>query len=132
MRAVLTFAAAIGFGGAACGLLPVPGAVGPCELVVHAHRYGKDVILEYPYQTSLQDRPEAPDDVSISFSGSGWGETVVEFAGPGKAISASLEAERMNSGVSSTAWFADKVGSWHFRLSSGECVRDFTIAVGPP
>jgi hypothetical protein len=127
------FAAALAFGLAACGAAGISGAVGPCELVVHAMKGGKDVVLQPPYQTSLDHRARR-DDVAISFSGSGWGETHVFMAGPGKSVGGTLDAERINTEFgqwTSTVWFADAPGTWHFRLTSGPCVRTVDVEVKP-
>ena len=129
----LAFMATLVVGATACGVIPVPGAGGPCELVVHASENGKDVILEPPYHTRLDDR-QVEDDVGIGFSGSGWGQIRVDMAGPGKSVSGTMGAGTMvigESGFPNHVWFANAPGTWHFRLASGPCVRVLDVEVAP-
>jgi hypothetical protein len=125
----LTLMSMLLIGVAACAMLGDPGAVGPCQLIVRAGQCcpPKDVILEPPYQTTLYKRPggvEAP----ISISGSGWGSTRVDFAGPGKAVSSTLDGEQMGG---EPVYFASAPGVWHFRLTSDTCTRAFDVEVRP-
>ena len=64
----------------------------------------------------------------INLSGTGWGMTQFNFAGPGKSESGTIDMSEEGQEVN---WTATAPGTWHFRVSSGPCTRVFDVEVKP-
>ena len=126
----LTLTATLLFGVAACAIVEAPGTPNPCGLVVSGGI--NDETLEPPYQTTMYRRSTGVEEGNINLSGTGWGMTQINFAGPGKSVSGNVNMDGMaESGIARSTWFATAPGTWHFRLDSGPCTRDFDVEVKP-
>ena len=124
----LALAAILAVTTAGCTLVADPGVRGSCELEVRTWDGRTDEILEPPYETALYVRPSGVQEVPITLRGTGWGTTHIDFAGPGKSLSTTFEAEVMNG---DSSWFAIASGTWHFRLTDGVCAQQFDVEVRP-
>ena len=78
----LTLTATLAFFVAACAIVEEPVAGDSCELVV---RNGDHETLEPPYETTMIRRSTGMEEGWINLSGTGWGMTQFNLAGPGKA-----------------------------------------------
>ena len=54
--------------------------------------------------------------------------TQFNFAGPGKSVSVNID---MSEEGQESNWTATAPGTWHFRLTSGQCTRVFDVEVKP-
>jgi hypothetical protein len=123
----LALAGMLAFGVAACGIVEDPVAVDSCELVVRTWDGFNDETLEPPYQTTMYRRPSGVEEANLILSGSGWGMTQVNFAGPGKSVSGNMDM----AGIEESSWIATAPGIWQFRVTSGPCTRVFDVEVKP-
>ena len=121
----LALTATLAFGVAACAVVEEPVVVDSCELVV---RNGDGETLEPPYETTMIRRSTGREEGWVNLSGSGWGMTQFNFAGPGKSESVNID---MSGEGQETNWTATAPGTWHFRVTSGPCTRVFDVEVKP-
>ena len=121
----LALTATLAFSVAACAVVEEPVVVDSCELVV---RNGDGETLEPPYETTMIRRSTGAEEGWVNLSGSGWGMTQFNFAGPGKSLSANVD---MSEEGQETNWTATAPGTWHFRVTSGPCTRVFDVEVKP-
>lgn len=124
----LAILALLAFGIAACGSVGGPRTVGSCRLAVLAEFDQDAAVLEPPYEATLFRRPGGATEAWITLHGTGWGRTQVDMVGPGKTVSATVEAENMNG---PSAWVATAPGTWHFAVTSGPCTGVFDVEVKP-
>lgn len=116
----------------ACRVLDQRVARGPCTLVAQTvDDQSVMQVLEPPYHTALR-APRLLQDLGerdISFSGQGWGRTLVKIDGPSGSHSELVEGQDINGGF--RGWILEEVGPWHIRLASGSCLHEFTVDVAP-
>ena len=126
----LTLTATLLFGVAACAIVEEPSTPNSCRLVVSAGI--NDETLWPPYQTIMYRRSTGVEEANINLSGTGWGMTQIDFAGPGKSESGNVNMGGMaEGGIPRSTWIATAPGTWHFQLDSGPCTRDFDVEVEP-
>ena len=77
-------------------------------------------------------RSTGVEEANINLSGTGWGMTQIDFAGPGKSVSGNVDMSGVaEGGVARSTWIATAPGTWHFQLDSGPCRRVFDVEVEP-
>ena len=121
----LTLTATLAFGIAACAVVEAPVVVDSCELVV---RNADHETLEPPYEVTMIRRSTGVEEGWINLSGTGWGMTQFNFAGPGKSVSGNMD---MSEEGQESNWTATAPGTWHFRVASGPCTRVVDVEVKP-
>ena len=126
----LTLTATLLFGVAACAIVEEPRTPNTCGLVVSGGI--NDETLWPPYQTTMYRRSTGVEEANINLSGTGWGMTQIDFAGPGKSESGNVDMSGVaEGGIARSTWIATAPGTWHFQLDSGPCRQVFDVEVEP-